>query len=456
MMIENLTTILGLVLIWLSNGIPMLFLGRFLTGYVNGSNKSSILPYTSEICQPKIRKFTGTFFSTYHTSGYASMYVLGVFLRWRQISAILIVFPFLSLILLFFCPESPTWLLVKGRTEDAYQALFRIRGNQNVVEKEMKEMMENIRSQKSHHRKAFSSSHQTSIITSAFFKGTFVRPFLLLIIMNCFGLYCTGGPTLAFYLINVLQREILPIDPYVAAAWLVTWRVVITVTATLFLSPFIPRRKLYLTCSIILATGALLFGTFSYVERFDLYQRALESYQIIRWFPFLSVGLIYTGLSGGFTMITFTLLGELLPSNARGLGTGLVSGTSYIILFLIAKFTPSILQEINVHGLFWINAVVAYCLTIFAYFCLPETFGKTLEDIENHYRVVCYGEQAGKSNRIKINNNVNTSEEPERRRSIPDIHYKILDTPGATKIYMGRSYCAIKEFSTNKQKTNTL
>ena len=133
MMFENVIVIVGFFCIWLASDIPLLFIGRFLTGYANGSNKSSIIPYTSEICQPKLRKFTGTLFVVCYTSGYALMYILGVFLHWRQISIILAIWPLLSLALLFLCPESPSWLLIKGRKQDAQNALLRIRGDKHVV-----------------------------------------------------------------------------------------------------------------------------------------------------------------------------------------------------------------------------------------------------------------------------------------------------------------------------------
>ena len=380
MMIENLIVTCGYVCIWLSNDIPLLFLGRFLTGYANGSNKPSILPYTSEVCQPRLRKFTGTLFVTSYTSGYALMYILGAFLNWRTISAILSLWPFLSFMLLFLCPESPSWLLGKGREKEAFKALFKIRGDRVVVENEMKVMADNINKQKSNNQNKDGSKFSFS--DSKFFKGTFIRPFLTLVVMYTFGINYTGAPTLGFYLIHILKRGKVPIDPYVAAAWLVTWRVVLTIIASLFLAPFLPRRKLYITSGIVLATGGLSFGVVSFLDKYEFYQDMLELYPGLRWLPFISIGTLYTGLSGGFVMITFAVIGELLPSNARAIGTGLVSAISTLSFFLIVKFTPFLLEVIDLSGLLWGFGFVAYSLVVFAYFCLPETFGKTLVDIE--------------------------------------------------------------------------
>ena len=77
MMIDCVITLGGLICIRLANSFPLLLVGRLLTGYSNGSNKTSILPYTSEISQPQIRKFTGTLFSLFEQSGMAFIYMLG-------------------------------------------------------------------------------------------------------------------------------------------------------------------------------------------------------------------------------------------------------------------------------------------------------------------------------------------------------------------------------------------
>ena len=434
MMIENVIVSVGFLCIWLATGIPLLFIGRFLTGYANGSNKSSIIPYTSEICQPKLRKFTGTLFVVCYTSGYALMYILGVFLHWRQISIILAIWPLVSLALLFLCPESPSWLLIKGRKQDAHNALFRIRGDKHVVEREILRMQNNIKMQHASTGQTKSSSQSSTFGISRFNKGTFIRPFLVLVIMTSMGFNYTGGPTLGFYLIHILKRAKTPIDPYVAAACLVSWRVIITVAASLFLAPIFPRRKLYIISGIILATGSLLFGTLCYAEKFENYQRILESYSAIRWLPLLSIGLLYTGLSCGFVMITFCVLGELLPSNARGVGTGLVTGISVISFFAMVKFTPTMVQIIDLNGLFWIFACVGYSLVTFAYFCLPETYGKTLEDIENHYRLLCYGNQFINDRNKNTNLDVSKTIEAEKRPSVTDIYLNVTNTSSERKL----------------------
>ena len=79
------------------------------------------------------------------------MYILGALLHWRTVSAILSIWPFMSFMLLLPCPESPSWLLSSERTKDAYDALFKIRGDKRVVENELKVMADNINKQKLNH-----------------------------------------------------------------------------------------------------------------------------------------------------------------------------------------------------------------------------------------------------------------------------------------------------------------
>ena len=57
---------------------------------------------------------------------------IGALFPWRYALGIVIVVPVTTLFLLFFCPETPVWLLSKGKTEEAKNVLTRLRGAENV------------------------------------------------------------------------------------------------------------------------------------------------------------------------------------------------------------------------------------------------------------------------------------------------------------------------------------
>merc|ERR1711997_75911 len=89
-----------------------------------------------------------------------------------------------------------------------------------------------------------------------------------------------------------------------------------------------------------------------------------KEYPFVNWISLLGILLYF----GGYVTVIFTLLAELLPSNARNVGSSLATTGSISSLF----------------------SVVTFCSIIFCYFFVPETFGKSLESIEDHYRAICY------------------------------------------------------------------
>ena len=121
----------------------------------------------------------------------------------------------------------------------------------------------------------------------------------------------------------------------------------------------------------------------------------------------------YGGYFAGYVTVIFTLLAELLPSNARNVGSSLATTGSISSLFILIKFGPTLQEEIGLDGCFWLFSVVTFCSIIFCYFFVPETFGKSLESIEDHYREICYG----------------TKEDPEKALDkLPNGIYNISNT----------------------------
>lgn len=82
----------------------------------------------------------------------------------------------------------------------------------------------------------------------------------------------------------------------------------------------------------------------------------------------------------------FMLQGELLPADKRGLGMGMLGLIDNVSLFVSVKMVPTLTSQLGMHGTFWMCSSVSFCVVAFSFFLMPETHGKTLEEIESFYR----------------------------------------------------------------------
>ena len=90
--------------------------------------------------------------------------------------------------------------------------------------------------------------------------------------------------------------------------------------------------------------------------------------------------------------MTLSYQGELFPSYGRAIGAGLVGVTDALGNFVVLKSMPMMEHEIGMGHMFYIFALVCVLGGLFVYFFVPETKGKTLEDVEEYYRQLCYGD----------------------------------------------------------------
>lgn len=88
----------------------------------------------------------------------------------------------------------------------------------------------------------------------------------------------------------------------------------------------------------------------------------------------------------GFLTIPFTMLPELFPQRVRGVTAGLTVCVAYFFAFIAIKAYPSMLVLLGNEFIFLFYGIVSLLGTLFVYFILPETKGKTLQEIENLFK----------------------------------------------------------------------
>lgn len=125
------------------------------------------------------------------------------------------------------------------------------------------------------------------------------------------------------------------------------------------------------------------------------------------WLPltFIITGAYFAHI--GIRCIPWMLIGEVFPVNVRSASSGLSSGTGYICAFLSNFLFLPMLEWLTLSGTFWLYSAVAIVGCVILYFCLPETEGRTLIDIEEHF----IGRKllSDKTKRITMNNNNNNN-----------------------------------------------
>jgi MFS family permease len=80
--------------------------------------------------------------------------------------------------------------------------------------------------------------------------------------------------------------------------------------------------------------------------------------------------------------VIFVLLSEMYPVKVRGAGMSIAGLSLWIGTFLIGQLTPLMLSALTPAGTFWLFAVMCVPYMLIVWKLLPETTGKSLEEIE--------------------------------------------------------------------------
>lgn len=118
--------VLGWTAVSLANGVAGVYVGRLLTGLCTGLLGPPSAVYIAEVMEQQYRGAALAMISFSVSAGILAVHAMGTFLDWRLVSALCSVVPFAGYALIWFTPESPVWLLDKGRAESAERARWRL------------------------------------------------------------------------------------------------------------------------------------------------------------------------------------------------------------------------------------------------------------------------------------------------------------------------------------------
>lgn len=167
---------LSWILTVFAKSVKTMFATAFLGGFCCAIVSMVTQVYISEIASPEIRGFLSAIQKISGHLGILISYTLGAYLDWRELAMLVSVAPMMLFITVFYVPETPSFLLLKGRDDEAYRSLQWLRGPNKNVELELDTIRSNIRTSRLITPTRTSSNGQSTFgrITTTFTTSTFL------------------------------------------------------------------------------------------------------------------------------------------------------------------------------------------------------------------------------------------------------------------------------------------
>lgn len=318
------------------------------------------------------------------TLGFLVQFVLGAFLSWRQTAMVNALVPVFCLIFLSFIPESPIWLLAKNKPKKARESIAWLRGWTSLdnVDEEFEELSKKIKEEQEFRDKNTSKSMFACV--KFLLKKEIYWP-LAVVCYTFFLAYFNGSETVTIYAIEIFKAFQTTIDEYFATVLLGLIQLLSGIIS-LFLINRLGKRLL--TFISLFGTGISFLVVSIYIYSVNILQlnQDLTSNTTKHWVPavFLVLSAFFSFI--GIIFLPWTLIGEVFPNEERAKASGLASAIAYVFGFLSNKIFLYSEKYIYLPGVFMVYACISLLGLVGLHFILPETEGKTIHEICNHFK----------------------------------------------------------------------
>jgi hypothetical protein len=217
-----------------------------------------------------------------------------------------------------------------------------------------------------------------------FFTSRVLKPFFILHFFNTIQVFC-GFTLFTFYAVDILLKireagdKNKSMDENFGAVIMSFVRIVGNATSTLLMIR-VGRRPIALTSGVGATISALSLGVVLFLQSIGNISFGSD------WLTFTLTVLFIWFHSVGFCLLPVLMIGETQAAHVRGFACGYIYTVNDLLLGGALKFYHSLLRSLGIHGLFLLFGISCLICTIFVYLYLPETQGRTLEQIEDYFR----------------------------------------------------------------------
>jgi MFS transporter, SP family, galactose:H+ symporter len=356
-----------------AQSLALLIVMRVIIGIAIGITSYVAPMYIAEISPARKRGALVTLNQLMITMGILVSYITDYCLSndndassWRWMFLVGIVPALILLTGMFFLPETPRWLISRGRWAEGEKVLGRVEDPDMVsvtlanIRKEMTE-----------------ASKRQGRVTDVF------KPWLRIPLIITVGIFFfqqfSGVNTIIYYSPIIFKMAgMVSNTQSILPAIIIGVANVLFCLLSVFLLDRVGRRKLYLIgiCGMI-PSLAMLAVCFQFREKLGASLPVFAVVSIVAYIAFIAISLAPLG---------WLLISEVFPTSVRGVGMSIGSlshwGFNAIISFTFLKLVNSI----GIAPTFGFYSFICLLGLWWGYYFIPETKGKSLEQIEDHWR----------------------------------------------------------------------
>nr|XP_023028846.1 facilitated trehalose transporter Tret1-like [Leptinotarsa decemlineata] len=358
------TTMLAWIVIAVAPRVEYIFVARFFAGMAGDMAFVAAPMYIAEIADQKIRGFLSSLIYIMMLTGVLTMYCVAPFVPLWGPCLLGIVINCISLIVFPFQPDSPYYLLYKNEPEKAKAALRKLRSTDNVQEEfiNISVAIERQKGEKGRFMDLFLiSSNRKALVIMVILNSSQHLSSISVMLMNLHSILEEAG---SFYVAASTGAIIFSATMIVSA-----------MSASLAIDNF--GRKVLLCCSGVVAGLSLMVMA----VYFTLKNNGVDVLKA-SWLPLVMIILYAASFKFGIGLVPVVLTAELFPAKVKAFGMT-ISDLSYVGFSVITiEIYHSLRHAFGIQVPFYVFSVSCFLTVLFTILYIPETKGKTLEEIQ--------------------------------------------------------------------------
>ncbi|XP_045605011.2 facilitated trehalose transporter Tret1 [Procambarus clarkii] len=359
MVVIAVTAVLSWLGVALLPSLPGLLVARFVSGAAAGGASVCVNTYRAEISDAEWRGSLSVIINLGVQFGQLVTMAVGYHGRYFTVALVNNVIPLVLLLSVIWLPESPSFLIIKGRDVEARQVLLRLRGQYINLEKEMDAFKELNNAREKH--SVWQGLRQSQVLKS------------IVIITVLFSLQSfTGYLVINSNASRIFAEAASSISNRLCAIIIIIIQIVAGFTAVFLLDTIGRKKSLILSFSTMLVALSCM-AAFLWVKSTDAALGVAYG-----WVPLVCIMTSQAGVTLGVQPVPYLLMGEYFPTWIRSQATSICYSLSTLFAFASLQLYTPMLEGLTNPGLYLFYASICLLGIVFTTFFVSETMGKKI------------------------------------------------------------------------------